>query len=73
MFRLDLDHRVEQSRIIANMMSLNGYLWHEFTSFCIAYRLRTTNPKLKFSCCIIPRDACGRCRMCQFAKWSKHF
>lgn len=49
MFRPHLDHRVEQSRIIAYMLSLNRDLGFEFTSFCIAYGIWITCSILGFA------------------------
>ena len=40
MFWPHLDHRVEQSRIISDMVSSNYDLGIEFTSFCIDTQLR---------------------------------
>ena len=49
MFRPHLDFRVEQSRIIADMLSLDRNLGLEFTSFCIAYWILMAHPMLGFA------------------------
>ena len=49
MFWPHLDHRVEQSRIIADMLSSNRDSWLEWTSFRVAYRDSAVSSMLSFA------------------------